>query len=665
MWARQSVDFPVRRPCTWRTDRRRDDAGPERAGTQSVCSSWSWKGGVMGSAGKKYEDVADVLRHQMMNRRGALKAGLGAGAAMLFGGGALAACSSDGGSYSGEGRKAPEGADQPEIGRANIPTPRDKTLIIGQVDFQVFNSFNPLIPNGNQGGNGFDTMVREYLFYLNLPTGELVPWLATGYEYNDDFTELTFTFDPKAKWNDGQPVTSKDFKFTAEQMRDNPTLIGTTGTLKSNLEDFVTAIETPDAQTAVMKLSKPNPRFHYDYICTIVAGFDMLPSHIWKDQDPTKFKDNPPVRTGPYMLDRAIANQKMYVWKKNPNYWNTDKLDPAPEFVIYQSVAQSQDAASQAFRRAEFDVGSLDEEHAKILRSEDYANLITTPFHDPCPRGLWVNSDPSRGIMSDPRMHWVISYLVDRDKIGNTVWPVETPPAQYPWADYDGNDKWEIEGVADKHKLEYNPERAAQLLDEMGATAGSGGKRMWKGKPITVEVITPVEVDGAEFIIGQLVVQELKKLGIGANVRSYTGSVHSEKYERGEFDISSQWICNMSWDPNQLYNFLQSRHAKKVGQNAVGRNQVRLRDPELDRISRQLDNMDPESPDAKPLLEQALDEYYKALPVIPIIQTAYPAYYNTTFWTGWPTEDDIYQVPNNWWGQFMFVIGRLKATGQK
>lgn len=619
------------------------------------------------SNGKKYEDVQDVLRHHMMNRRGALRAGLGFGAA-LFGGGALGACSDDGGggTYAGNTKKpAPAGGGAEPIGKANIPTPRDKTLIVGQVDFQVFNSFNPMIPNGNQGGNGFDTMVREYMFYLNLPTGELIPWLATDYEYNADFTALTFTFDPNAKWNDGKPLTSKDFKFTAEQMRDNPTLLGTTGNLKANLEDFVKNIATPDDQTAVMELKGPNPRFHYDYICSIVAAFDILPEHIWSKQDPTKFKDNPPVRTGPYMLDRAISNQKMYVWKKNPDYWNKAKLDPAPEFVIYQSAATSQDAASQAFKRAEFDVGSLDEQHAKQLRNENYENLITTPFHDPCPRGLWVNSDPSRGILSDPRMHHVISYLTDREKIGKSVWAVETPPAQYPWADYDGNKKWEISAVAGKYPLEYDPRKAEALLDEMGATKNAQGKRVWKGKPASIEIITPAPVDGAEYIIGSLVVAELKKVGIDGTVRSYTGSVHSEKFERGQFDISSNWICQMSQDPGQFYNFFQSRHAKKVGENAVGRNWSRLRDPELDAASTQLDHLDPESPEAKPLLEKAMEEYYKTLPVIPVIQTAYPAYYNTTFWTGWPTEDDLYNVPNNWWGQFMFVIGRLKPTGQK
>ena len=48
-----------------------------------------------------------------------------------------------------------------------------------------------------------------------------------------------------------------------------------------------------------------------------------------------------------------------------------------------------------------------------------------------------------------------------------------------------------------------------------------------------------------------------------------------------------------------------------------------------------------------------------------MIQTGYPSYFNTTFWTGWPTDDDLYQVPLNWWPHFIFVIGKLKANGQK
>ena len=38
-------------------------------------------------------------------------------------------------------------------------------------------------------------------------------------------------------------------------------------------------------------------------------------------------------------------------------------------------------------------------------------------------------------------------------------------------------------------------------------------------------------------------------------------------------------------------------------------------------------------------------------------------FYNTAYWTGWPSEEDPYTIPANWWGQFMFVIGRLQPSG--
>lgn len=602
-----------------------------------------------------HEDVQEVLRYQL-SRRGLLGAG---GAAALAG---LAACSSDeGGSYGDE----PAGGDKPkptgtvQIAKANIPTPREKTLVVAQTEYTVFNSWNGFVPNGVPSGSGFDVICKEYLFYLNLATGELIPWLATGYEYNADFTELTFNLEPRAKWNDGKPFTSTDMQFTLRLLRDRKDLLGGGG----DNSEFIDDVETPDPNTAVIKLKKPNPRFHYGFIATILGGFDVRPAHVWKKQDPTKFKDNPPVRTGPYVLDQAIQNQKMFVWKKNPDYWNKENLDPKPEYVIYQSTAKQADAAALAFERAQIDCGSIDEEHAKQLRAKGYPALITTQFSDPCPRALWVNNDKARGLVSEPKMHWVISYLLDRKKIGTSVWPVETAPAQYPWADYASLEQWKNPEIADKYALTYDPDKAAQLLDEI-APKGDDGARTYQGKPATIEIITPVAVDGPEYTIGSLLKTELDKQGVKTTLRSLSGSVHDEKLQRGEFDISCLWVCNVSWDPEQLYRDLESDRAVPVGKNAVDKNKSRFRNEKLDQLSKQLANMDPTTPEAKPLLDQALEIYYEGLPIIPIIQTGYPQYYNTTFWTGWPTDEDLYQVPLNWWGHFMFVIGRLEPTGQ-
>ncbi|MGW6200070.1 ABC transporter substrate-binding protein [Kribbella sp. NPDC055110] len=607
------------------------------------------------SAGPRpqYEDVEDVVRYQLTRRS---MIGGGAAALTAF----LAACSG-GGSYSDKPANSnkPVATKSIQIGKANIPVPRDQSVIVGQVEYTVFDSFNGMIPNGSPSGAGVE-LSTEPLFYLSFATGEMRPWLATEYKYNDDHTEVTFKFDPKAHWNDGQPLGAADFKFTIMLLKDRPDLFGGGGELK----EFVKAIEVPDAQTAVVKLLKPTPRFHYNFISAIAGPpLGIMPEHIWKSQDPTKYKDNPPVHSGPYKLKQAIRNQKMFIWEKDPNYWNKDKLDVKPQYVVYQSTSKQLDQASLAFERAEFDVGSIDEQHAKQLRNTGYPALQTTQFHDPNPRVMWLNCDPSRGVISEPKMRWAINYCLDREKIGKSIWPVPVPPAQYPWADYPTNDKWKNDELANKYKFEFNPDKATQLLDEI-APKNAAGKRTYKGKEINLEIITPSPVDGGEYAIANVLKTELAKVGVPATLRSLAGNVHDEKFQRGQYDIDSSW-AGIAIDPEQLYTDWTSDKYQPVGKNAAGKNKLRYRNPKFDEVSKKLAGLDPNSEEAKPLLNQALEIYFQDLPMLSVIQTGYPSYFNTTFWKGWPTDDDLYEVPLNWWQHFIFVLGKIEPTGQK
>ncbi len=542
---------------------------------------------------------------------------------------------------------------------AVVPTPRNQTLVVDQTRFQVFDSFNPFIPNGQQYQAGFQQGCKEFLFYANYAAGKIEPWLGTGWKYNSDFTELTITMNPAAHWNDGHPMTANDLKFSIEMLLNNKSLLGGTA-----MRQFVDGVSTTDAQTAVIHLKTANPRFHYNFICGIVGGFEVVPEHIWSKQDPTTFKDNPPVRSGPYKLDRVIPNQFMFVWKKDPNYWNKGQLNPAPEYLVYRT-GPVVDSAVEEFKRAQTDVAGFDYTHMKSIVDSGYKNIqIETAFRDPCPRGLWINSDPSKGLLAEPQMHWVLSYLLDREKIGTSVWLIKTPPAQYPWADYKSNTQWENKSIADENALTYDPKKAADLLDKLGTKLESPTKRTFQGKPITFEIMTPAVVGNPEYVIGQLLADELKKLGIEASVRSYTNSVWTQKWQTGSFDISSHWLCGVSFDPNQLYTNWEIDKASPIGTVAVNGNEIRLHDKDLDADARKLDTIDPTAPGAKGVFDKALSDYYRVLPAIPTIQTTYPTAFNTTYWTNWPTDDNLYHVPANWWGQFLFVIGNIKPTGK-
>lgn len=602
------------------------------------------------------EDVGEVLRYQVSRRwfLGTAVAGVAAGA--------LAACTGgDEDDYSRPTSTGTSPATGIQIGKANIPTPREQTVVIDQADFTVFENWNNLVPNGAPGASGFDSICRESMLYLNMMTGEVTPWLCTDYSYNDAKDELTFTFDPKARWSDGEPLTSADFKFTLEMLRDRSDLIGGGG----EYSDFVAAVETPDDQTAVVKLTQPNPRFHYNFICAVVAAFDIKPAHIWQGEDPARFVADEPIRTGPYVLDQVIATQKMFVWKKNPDYWNKDKLDPKPEYVIYQSAVSQVDAAALSFERAETDVSRMDQAHADLLESEGYPALQVTTFNDPGVRALWVNCDPARGVIGEPKMHAVISSLVDREKIANSVWTSasSTEIAQYPWAKTEGNKKWEDDAVVAKYPMTYDPARAKELLDEI-APAGADGTRTYNGQPIDLELITPMPMELPEFIMLDMLRAELEKLGVHATAKQLTGSVYDDKEMKGEFDIASKWVFALVFDPEQLWSGLESDLAQPIGTSSAGKNTVRLKDDELTALSKQLGGLDPESDEAKELNDKALVRFFERLPYVPTVQNATPQFFNTAFWTGWPSDDDLYEIPANWWGQWMFVLDALEPTGQ-
>lgn len=609
-------------------------------------------------------DVTDFLRYRLSRR-----AFLGASAAAA--GGMLVGCTSDnGGSYAGAtssasgsgvvGRStaAPTGTIQP--GKANIPTPRDQTVIIGQVDMTTFDNWNSMVPNGAPLGSGFATVAKEYMFYLNLATGELLPWLATSFKYNNTADQLTFTFDPKVKWSDGQPMTAKDFKFTTLLKRDNPDLLGGGGDLKLFVED----ITCPDDHTAVITLTKPNPRFHYLFICTIADGFDILPEHIWKGQDPLKFRDPKAIRTGSYILKQTIPAQKMFVWERNADYWNAGKLNPKPKYVIYTSINSQADAASLAFERAEFDAGSLDDPHAQALINKSYPAIAEAQFRDPCPRGFWINCDPGRGIIGEPKVRQALSLLINRDKIGSQVVTTPAPSAQWPWADYKANEVFQDKTIAAKFPEKYDPAAATKLLDEV-APKGADGKRMYKGKVASIDIITPMPVNDPVFVFGDLLRAELVGQGIVSTCRALTGSVYDQQYQAGQFDVAALWSCDVRVDPLEMFTNLRSTYVKPIGQNSGGKNPVRLNDPQVDSLIDKLAAVPPDSAEAPALRNQLMERFYEDAPFVPVVQQIAPQYFNTAYWKGWAAGEHIYQIPFNWWGHFVFVLGKLEPTGLK
>lgn len=233
----------------------------------------------------------------------------------------------------------------------NLPTPRNQTIVVEESLNNIWDSFNPFIANGENGGYGLVQTCREALFYANFLTGEVRPWLATGYTYNADFSECTLKLNPAATWSDGKPYTADDIVFSQTLLLENATLNGS-----ADAQADLVSVKAADPHTVVFALKKPSARFHYRFIAGIsVDTLRVVPKHIWEGKDAGTFAFNPPVYTGPFTLQEASSSKLYYLWKKNPTYWNKANLDPKAEYVLYRQTS-SVDAAVQEFLAGNLDV---------------------------------------------------------------------------------------------------------------------------------------------------------------------------------------------------------------------------------------------------------------------------------------------------------------------
>ena len=89
---------------------------------------------------------------------------------------------------------------------------RSETLYIGGFDWAPPSTFNPLDYDPNFPIDGNCRIAYEALLAYNQLNGELEPMLADSYTSSEN--SITVHLDPRAKWNNGDPVTVDDVLYT-------------------------------------------------------------------------------------------------------------------------------------------------------------------------------------------------------------------------------------------------------------------------------------------------------------------------------------------------------------------------------------------------------------------------------------------------------------------
>ncbi len=560
-----------------------------------------------------------------------------------------------------EAPKATEAATQASaaegpfvLNGVTLPFKRSETVVMDQVNYSVFDSFNVFIPNGNEFAAGHQQISIEYLWYVNYATGDIIPWLADSFEYSKDYKEMTIHVHKGATWNDGQPFTAKDIVFTFEMRKKDPGALG-----DPDADKVVDQVSATDDYTVLYKFNKPQPRYHLQFYCTICTGSTVVPEHIWSKVDPKTFKNNPPVTTGPYMFDKAYPEQKIYVWKKNPNYWNKDKYDPAPNYVVYRSGAQTSDQGLAEAKANNSDIFGLD--NALFAdKKGDIPQITQVAYVDPCPRGAWFNR--AKAPFDKPEFARAMSMLMNRQKWADNIWIPASKPATALWADYRNLDKYINPDSAKKWgTLDYNPDAAMKLLESIGYTKDGDVLKDAKGEPVKFVVGTPTGPNDNEYKMAQDWILDMKAIGIDASLENFEQAVFFPKVANGDFAAGVWWMCGATVDPMELYSGFTCDRVVAVGERAVKGNEERYCNKKFDEAVSKLQALTPDDPAAAPLYQEAFDQWMQDPPGVPLIQTYYTAYYNNTYWSNMMSNQNLYTVPFNWWGQILFVLFNIKA----
>lgn len=486
---------------------------------------------------------------------------------------------------------------------------------------QNFNPYNTSNLTTSQG------VIYETLLFFNRADESVTPWLASGYQYSSDLTQITFTIRPNVKWSDGQPFTSDDVAFTLNELKQYPAMD------LNGLWNQITSVTAPDPSTVIVKLNAPfTPLLWY-----LGGQTYILPKHIWANVgDGSKYADPNPVGTGPFVL-KSFTPQ-LVTLSRNPSFWQADKVKV--QEVRYPAF-DSNTSAELAM-----DQGTVD--WAGIYTSDIQRTYIS---RDPAHNHYWF--PPSDILMlfvntakypfNQLAVRKALSLAIDRDKLSKIAESGYEPLAS-PTGLVLPNDQKFLAPQYANLTFTMDVNGAQQQLESAGFTKGSDGIYADKnGKKLSVRL--DVVTGFTDWISGaQIIAANLKALGVEVNVNTISQDDWQNNLNMGSFDISLCWT-NPGPSPYFLYDaLLRTTNSAPIGQTANS-NYERWNDPAIDKLLDQFAQTNDIATQQQAMagVEQVMVEQ---LPSIPLLNEPYWYEYNTSSFVGWPDAQHLYAEPS-------------------
>jgi peptide/nickel transport system substrate-binding protein len=364
--------------------------------------------------------------------------------------------------------------------------------------------------------------IQEALVDLDA-NGQPVGVLAESWESTPDGKTITFKLRKGVTWHDGKPFTSADVQFTAMNMWKKILNYGST------LQLFLTAVETPDAQTAIFKYERPMP---LGLLLRALPDLGYISAkHLYEGssdirQNPTNLA---PVGTGPFKFVKYERGQYI-IAERNENYWRPNA--PYLDRIVWKVVTDRAAAAAQMeagdIQYSPF-TGLTISDTARL--SKDKRFIVSTKGNEGNARTNTIEFNFRRKELADIRVRRAIAHAInvpffienflgDFAKLGTG--PIPSVSTDF----YPG---------PDTPQYAYDKKKAIALLDEAGFKPGAGGTRF------SLRLL-PAPWGEDISLWATFIQQSLGEVGIPVEiVRNDGGGFLKQVYDDHAFDLSTGW----------------------------------------------------------------------------------------------------------------------------
>lgn len=412
----------------------------------------------------------------------------------------------------------------------------------------------------------------------------VVPNIAKGWEWNDDFTQLTFFLRQGHKWSDGAPFTAEDVEFWYENLQLDTNVI-------ESAKDYVLVggepmtVDVIDAQTVRFNLPAPKPGLLSHFANHYAQGFQ--PKHFLgqfhPDVNPDADANAKAVGfdTG-YEVIAAYYGSSDWMDTPTPMLSNPDKVDGLPaaaaptlesHIIISETTEGRHLVANPYFHQVdtagnqlpyiseqdELYVGETEVRILKLVNSEvDYKaqslQLDSVPLlMDGMEKGNYTidlkpaialatfafnvtsADEAKREVFGNLAFRQAMSVAINRDEINEVAYFGLGQPQQYiafsPTPSFVGKD-------LEQHFAQFDPDLANSLLDGMGLVDqdGDGMRDLLNGEKLTLNLRFTTQ--GVSGKLVELVGQHWKNVGVDTTVKEVTTDEYRSAQSSNALDVT-------------------------------------------------------------------------------------------------------------------------------